>query len=70
MKAGIHPDYHSIEIVTTQGETIRTRSTWGKTGDVMTLDIDPSSHPAWTGKLEMSKIGRGARFRERYGKLF
>jgi large subunit ribosomal protein L31 len=26
-----------------------TRTTWGKKGDTLHLDIDPKSHPAWTG---------------------
>ena len=49
MKSGIHPDYHKITVQMTDGTTYQTRSTWGKEGDTMTLDIDPSVHPAWTG---------------------
>ena len=49
MKQGIHPDYHMINVVMTDGTTFKTRTTWGKEGDTMNLDIDPKSHPAWTG---------------------
>ena len=51
MKADIHPDYHMIKVVMTDGTEYETRSTWGAEGDVMRLDIDPKSHPAWTGCL-------------------
>ena len=49
MKADIHPEYHTITVELTDGSTYQTRSTWGKAGDVMKLEIDPSVHPAWTG---------------------
>lgn len=49
MKAEIHPAYHMITVKMTDGTTYQTRSTWGKEGDTMSLDIDPTSHPAWTG---------------------
>ena len=50
MKKDIHPDYHEITIVMTDGSEHKTRSTWGKPGDVLKLDIDPKTHPAWTGQ--------------------
>ena len=37
----IHPDYHEITLVMTDGSERKTRSTWGKEGDVLKLDIDP-----------------------------
>lgn len=49
MKPEIHPDYHEITVVMTDGTTYQTRSTWGSPGDTLKLDIDPLSHPAWTG---------------------
>ena len=49
MKKDIHPDYHEITVVMTDGAEFRTRSTWGETGGVMKLDVDPRTHPAWTG---------------------
>ena len=49
MKKNIHPDYHEIEVVMTDGTKFNTKSTWGKKGDVLNLDIDPKTHPAWSG---------------------
>ena len=33
MKKDIHPKYHEINVVMTDGSTFKTRSTWGKEGD-------------------------------------
>lgn len=49
MKKEIHPDYHEITVVMTDGSTFTTRSTYGEAGATLTLDIDPHVHPAWTG---------------------
>ena len=50
MKPNIHPAYHDINVVMTDGTQFTTRSTYGKPGDVLRLDIDPKTHPAWTGQ--------------------
>ena len=71
MKKDIHPDYHMIEVKMTDGTTYQVRSTWGKEGDVMTLEIDPTAHPAWTGgsaKL-MDTGGRVSKFKNKYAGL-
>ncbi|MCL4147743.1 UNVERIFIED_CONTAM: hypothetical protein GTU68_025828 [Idotea baltica] len=59
MKADIHPDYHTIKVVMTDGTEYTTRSTYGSEGDTLTLDIDPTSHPAWTGG-DRQLMDRGA----------
>ena len=68
MKAEIHPEYHDIEIVMTDGTTYKTRSTWGKSGDTMKLDIDPNTHPAWTGGSAQlnQKDGQVAKFNKKF----
>ena len=68
MKQDIHPDYHTIKIVMTDGSEFTTRSTWGKEGDVMHLDIDPKSHPAWTGGQQhlVDRGGRLSRFQKKF----
>ncbi|WP_102961154.1 50S ribosomal protein L31 [Mangrovicella endophytica] len=68
MKNGIHPDYHTITVVMTNGTEYQTRSTWGGEGDKMNLDIDPTSHPAWTGGNQqlLDRGGRVSRFKKRY----
>ena len=57
MKKGIHPEYHEITYVMTDGTEKKVHSTWGKAGDKMTLEIDPKSHPAWTGVHRMVDSG-------------
>lgn len=64
----LHPDYHQIRVVMTNGTEFVTYSTYGKEGDTLTLDIDPSTHPAWTGgdtKL-MDRGGRLSRFKKKF----
>lgn len=68
MKKGIHPDYHPIEIKLIDGTSYATRSTYGAEGAVLTLEIDPSAHPAWTGgsaKL-LDTGGRVSKFKKKY----
>ncbi|BBK34368.1 large subunit ribosomal protein L31 [Stella humosa] len=68
MKPNIHPDYHEITIIETDGSTFTTRSTWGKAGDSMRLDVDTKSHPAWTGGQARLNDAGGqlARFNKRF----
>ena len=48
----------------------KTRSTWGKSGDVLKLDIDPKTHPAWTGQHRIvDSGGQVARFNKRFAGL-
>ena len=71
MKADTHPNYHMIKIVMTDGSEFMTRSTYGKEGDTMNLDIDPKTHPAWTGGSQqlMDRGGRLSRFNSRFSGL-
>ena len=68
MKKNIHPDYHEIEVVMTDGTKFKTKSTWGKKGDVLNLDIDPKSHPAWSGgeKKLVDTQGQISKFTKRF----
>ena len=68
MKQDTHPDYHFITIQMTDGTTFQTRSTWGKEGDTMALEIDPKSHPAWTGGNQqmLDRGGRVSKFKKRF----
>ena len=66
--ADVHPDYHLITVKMTDGTSFQTYSTYGKDGDEMHLDIDPLTHPAWTGgdaKL-MDRGGRLSRFKKKF----
>ena len=71
MKADAHPDYHPITVVMTDGTKFVTRSTYGKGGDTLSLDIDPKSHPAWTGGQTtiLDRGGRVSRFNDKYAFL-
>jgi len=71
MKNDIHPDYHTITVVMTDGTTFETRSTYGKEGDTLNLDIDPSSHPAWTGGNAqlLQRDGRVSKFNKKFAGL-
>jgi large subunit ribosomal protein L31 len=70
MKSGIHPDYHDVKIIMTDGTEFTTRSTMGKAGDTLRLDIDPKSHPAWTGVQRMMDTGgQVAKFNKRFAGL-
>lgn len=67
MKKDIHPNYHEITVVMTDGTTYRTRSTMGKAGDTVKLDIDSKSHPAWTGVHRlMDAGGQLAKFNKKF----
>jgi len=68
MKEKIHPDYHKITVTMTDGTSFETKSTWGKEGATMRLDIDPKTHPAWTGvRQSIDRGGRVQRFKDRLG---
>ena len=68
MKPDIHPDYHTIEIKMTDGTKYKTRSTYGKEGDTLSLEIDPTVHPAWTGGSQklLDTGGRVSKFKKKY----
>ncbi|HEX9769369.1 MAG TPA: 50S ribosomal protein L31 [Kiloniellales bacterium] len=67
MKKDIHPDYHEITVLLTDGSEFKTRSTYGSAGDTLRLDIDPKTHPAWTGVHRLVDTGgQLAKFKKRF----
>ncbi len=68
MKKDGHPDYHWITVTLTDGSSFKTRSTYGKEGAVLNLDIDPRTHPAWTGGTGqlLDRGGRVSRFNNKF----
>ena len=67
MKQEIHPDYHEITVELTDGTSYKTRSTYGEPGAVLKLEIDPKSHPAWTGVQRLvDSGGQVAKFNRRF----
>ncbi len=55
----------------TDGTEFKTRSTYGKPGDTLRLDIDTKSHPAWTGRVPAwnDSGGQLAKFNKRFKNL-
>jgi large subunit ribosomal protein L31 len=68
MKKDIHPDYHKIKVVMTNGKEFETYSTYGSEGTVLNLDVDPSTHPAWTGGSQQltDRGGRLSKFKKKF----
>ena len=67
MKKDIHPSYHEITVVMTDGSTFKTRSTYGQPGASLQLDIDPKSHPAWTGgQMQIVQRGQVDKFNKKF----
>lgn len=67
MKKGIHPNYHPITVVMTDGSTFSTRSCFKN--ERMVLEIDSKSHPYFTGKqVLVDTAGRVDRFNKRFEK--
>ena len=70
MKPDTHPEYHTVKVIMTDGTEFTTRTTWGKEGDTLRLDIDPKSHPAWTGVQRiMDTGGQVAKFNKKFAGL-
>ena len=66
-KQGIHPDYHTIFIQMSDGVKYESRSTWGKQGETLVLDVDPKTHPAWVGGVNLRKTGQMEKFQNKFG---
>ena len=68
MKKDIHPDYHPVTVVMTDGSEYVTRSCAGGAGERIALDIDPRTHPAWTGGQQtlLDRGGRISRFKNKF----
>lgn len=65
MKKDIHPEYHEITVTMTDGTEFKTRSTMA--ADSLRLDIDPKSHPAWTGVHRLvDTAGQLAKFSKKF----
>ena len=70
MKKNIHPNYHKIKVIMTDGSHFETMSTWGKEGETLKLDIDSKSHSAWTGGAQkVLDKGRVSKFFKKFKNL-
>ena len=68
MKKDTHPDYHAVDVKLVNGDVVRMMSCAGSEGHQISLDIDPSVHPAWTGGNTrlMDTGGRVSKFKKKY----
>lgn len=65
MKAGIHPEYHEVDVHCACGATWKTRSTRKE----MRIEICSQCHPFFTGKQKLvDSAGMVDRFKRRYEK--
>ena len=65
MKTAIHPNYSSIKIICSCGNSFTTNSTIAK--KELHLDVCSKCHPFYTGKQKIvDTAGRVDRFRSRY----
>jgi len=65
-KAGIHPDYQTVNVKCACGVNFQTRSV--HKGDIV-VEICSSCHPFFTGKQKMiDTAGRIERFRRKFAK--
>ena len=63
-----HAGQNALITLTVDGTEYLTRSTYGKEGDTLNLDIDSKSHPAWTGGTQqlLDRGGRVSRFQKKF----
>ena len=65
MKPDIHPNYTSITVSCSCGETFSTRSTMGRD---LSIEVCSKCHPFYTGKQKIiDSAGQVDKFRRRYG---
>ena len=69
-KAGFRVARQGKHIIMTDGTQFKTRSCYGKRGETLRLDIDPKSHPAWTGQQRIIDTGgQVAKFNKKFAGL-
>lgn len=68
-KDSIHPNFRMIEVVDTKGNKFNIASAYSQ--DVLKLDIDTSTHPAWTKELNYvnKDAGKVAQFNKKFSGL-
>ena len=65
MKADIHPNYDTVSVTCSCGNSFETRSTAGK---ALNIEVCSQCHPFFTGKQKIvDTAGRVDKFRQKYG---
>lgn len=66
MTASIHPNYETIKVTCSCGNTFETRSTLARP---LNIEVCSECHPFYTGKQKLVDTGgRVQKFRDRYSK--
>ena len=66
MTASIHPNYETIKVTCSCGNTFETRSTLARP---LNIEVCAECHPFYTGKQKLVDTGgRVQKFRDRYSK--
>ena len=66
MTASIHPNYETIKVTCSCGNTFETRSTLARS---LNIEVCAECHPFYTGKQKLVDTGgRVQKFRDRYSK--
>ena len=65
----IHKNYRKIKVIFTNGDEFAVESTFSN--DVMKLDVDSLTHPAWTKEASFinTKASEVAKFNEKYASI-
>ena len=65
MKADIHPNYETVTVTCSCGNSFETGSTAGK---ALSIEVCSQCHPFFTGKQKIvDTAGRVDKFRQKYG---
>lgn len=69
---GKHPKHHKVNVVMNDGTKFEILTSWGKEGETLNLDIDPTNHPAWQEKQQNFVNANSVRvkeFEKRFGNM-
>lgn len=70
-KATVHPSFGKIKVVMTDGTEFETFSTLAGQMDTLTLDVDPTTHAAWTKQKTNvnARSSKVKKFSDQFGDL-
>ena len=69
-QADIHPKQHNITIQLNDGSKMEIATTYGKAGETLKLDTDPTNHQAWQeGNKSFINVNddRVSKFNKKFG---
>ena len=67
MKKNIHPAYHNVTFSCSCGNSFSGRTTAGKEGETLKIEVCSSCHPCWVGGQKvLDTEGRVDKFKNRF----